>query len=41
MADALISTGLFAAGYNHINLDDCWQLHRNATTNQIIEDFTI
>jgi alpha-galactosidase len=24
-ADLLVSTGLAAAGYNYINLDDCWQ----------------
>ena len=27
--DSLVSTGLVAAGYNYINLDDCWQSSRN------------
>ena len=27
--DSIISTGLAAAGYTYINLDDCWQLSRN------------
>ena len=26
--DALINSGLFEAGYNYINLDDCWQKYR-------------
>ena len=26
--DALINSGLFEAGYNYINLDDCWQRYR-------------
>ena len=30
-ADAMVKTGLLAAGYNNINLDDCWPLkERNA-----------
>lgn len=31
-ADAMVAKGLLAAGYNHINLDDCWhvQTGRNA-----------
>ena len=28
-ADLLVSSGLAAAGYNYINLDDCWQGSRN------------
>ena len=27
-ADALVSTGLAAAGFRYINLDDCWQVSR-------------
>ncbi len=27
--DALVDTGLAKAGYNYINLDDCWQSDRN------------
>ena len=26
--DAIINSGLFEAGYNYINLDDCWQKYR-------------
>lgn len=37
-ADLLVSTGLAAKGYRYVNLDDCWQLDRNKTTNEIIED---
>ena len=36
VADSFITTGLAAAGYQFINLDDCWQSDRNATTNEII-----
>ena len=28
-AQAIINTGLAAAGYNYVNLDDCWQVDRN------------
>jgi alpha-galactosidase len=31
-ADLMVSTGLAAKGYKFINLDDCWQISRNATT---------
>lgn len=37
--DLLISTGLAAKGYKYVNLDDCWQIDRNSTTKEIIEDF--
>ncbi|KAJ3080648.1 hypothetical protein HK102_002908, partial [Quaeritorhiza haematococci] len=37
-ADALVSTGLAAAGYTFLNLDDCWQIDRNKTTGEIIPD---
>ena len=36
----MVSTGLAAKGYKYINLDDCWQIARNATTREIIEDKT-
>jgi len=36
-ADALISTGLAAKGYQYINLDDCWQISRDSN-NKIQED---
>lgn len=39
-ADLMVSTGLAAKGYKYINLDDCWQIERNATTKEIIEDKT-
>jgi alpha-galactosidase len=39
-ADLMVSTGLAAKGYRYINLDDCWQIERNATTKEIIEDKT-
>ena len=38
--DLIIQTGLADKGYKYINLDDCWQIARNATTNEIIEDKT-
>ena len=31
-ADLLVSTTLAAKGYVYLNLDDCWQIARNATT---------
>jgi alpha-galactosidase len=31
--DLLVSTGLAAKGYKYVNLDDCWQIERNKTTN--------
>ena len=37
-ADLLNSTGLSAVGYKYLNLDDCWQVDRNPTTHEIIED---
>ncbi len=30
-AEAMVSSGLAAAGYNYVNLDDCWASSRNAT----------
>ncbi|MGI8960148.1 MAG: glycoside hydrolase family 27 protein [Bryobacteraceae bacterium] len=30
-ADAMVSSGMKAAGYEYINIDDCWQGHRDAT----------
>jgi len=38
-ADALISTGLAAKGYQYINLDDCWQESRDSN-NRIVESKT-
>src|SRR5258708_36617624 len=28
IADAMVSTGMQAAGYQYVNVDDCWQLSR-------------
>ncbi|CAF5037627.1 unnamed protein product, partial [Rotaria sp. Silwood1] len=28
--DAMVATGLAAAGYQYVNLDDCWQLTRDS-----------
>ena len=35
--DALVDLGFVAAGYNYINLDDCWQVSRDAN-NVIVPD---
>ncbi|CAF1074246.1 unnamed protein product [Rotaria sordida] len=29
-ADAIVATGLAAAGYEYVNMDDCWQVSRDA-----------
>ncbi|RZC71547.1 hypothetical protein C5167_034780 [Papaver somniferum] len=35
-ADAMVSTGLLAVGYNYINLDDCWgELNRDSQGNLV------
>jgi alpha-galactosidase len=34
-ADAMATNGLLAAGYNNINLDDCWSLKNRTSTNQL------
>ena len=39
MADALVSEGFASAGYNYLNLDDCWQASR-AEDGSILEDPT-
>ena len=31
VSDAMVSTGLAAVGYSYINIDDCWQVSRDAT----------
>eukprot|EP00696_Hemimastix_kukwesjijk_P010937 gnl/Hemi2/2375_TR839_c0_g1_i1.p1 gnl/Hemi2/2375_TR839_c0_g1~~gnl/Hemi2/2375_TR839_c0_g1_i1.p1 ORF type:complete len:396 (-),score=132.17 gnl/Hemi2/2375_TR839_c0_g1_i1:65-1228(-) len=38
-ADAMVSSGLAAAGYVYVNLDDCWQINRTAD-GTILEDKT-
>jgi len=37
-ADVIISSGLAKLGYTYINLDDCWQLTRDANTKEIQAD---
>ena len=37
-ADRIVSLGLDKLGYKYVNLDDCWQLTRNSTTNRIQPD---
>ncbi|PYU86001.1 MAG: alpha-galactosidase, partial [Acidobacteria bacterium] len=29
MADAVVSSGMQAAGYQYVNIDDCWQVSRD------------
>ncbi|GHO70698.1 hypothetical protein KSC_095900 [Ktedonobacter sp. SOSP1-52] len=38
-ADAMVSSGLKAAGYQYINIDDCWQTSRDSNGN-IVADAT-
>ncbi|MBU3895656.1 NPCBM/NEW2 domain-containing protein [Serratia rubidaea] len=37
-ADAIVSTGLRDAGYQYINLDDCWMGGRDAMTGQLVSN---
>jgi alpha-galactosidase len=37
MADAMVTTGMKDAGYQYINIDDCWQVGRD-TSGKIIAD---
>ncbi|EPS45113.1 hypothetical protein H072_872 [Dactylellina haptotyla CBS 200.50] len=34
-ADAMASNGLLAAGYDRINIDDCWPLHKRAANGSL------
>lgn len=34
-ADAMVSKGLLAAGYNRINIDDCWLQHERASNGSL------
>ena len=36
-ADAMVSSGMKAAGYEYINLDDCWQNGRDASGNIVAD----
>jgi alpha-galactosidase len=37
IADAMVSSGLRAAGYQYVNIDDCWQVSRDAQGNIIAD----
>ena len=39
VADAMEKSGMVAAGYKSLNIDDCWpSRHRNSTTGEIVPD---
>lgn len=38
VADAFVKLGLKAAGYEYVNIDDCWQVARVGGNGTIIED---
>jgi alpha-galactosidase len=37
MADAMVSSGLKAVGYQYVNIDDCWQVSRDAQGNIVAD----
>lgn len=37
-ADALISTGLHAKGYDYVNIDDCWSAKQRDASGQLVPD---
>src|SRR5277367_5424094 len=37
MADAVVKSGMKDAGYEYVNIDDCWQVSRDATGNIVID----
>src|ERR1700712_3823702 len=37
-ADAMVLNGLLAAGYNRINIDDCWPLHNRSSNSSLAWD---
>jgi alpha-galactosidase len=37
MADAMVKSGMKDAGYQYINIDDCWQVSRDATGNIVAD----
>ena len=37
IADAMVSSGLKAAGYQYVNIDDCWQVSRDAQGNIVAD----
>ncbi|GHO43513.1 alpha-galactosidase D [Ktedonospora formicarum] len=36
-ADAMVSSGLKAAGYQYVNIDDCWQISRDSSGNIVAD----
>lgn len=34
-ADALVSSGMVAAGYSTLNIDDCWPLRERSSTGEM------
>jgi alpha-galactosidase len=37
MADALVKSGMKDAGYQYVNIDDCWQVSRDASGNIVVD----
>ncbi|MGC2325404.1 MAG: glycoside hydrolase family 27 protein [Candidatus Sulfotelmatobacter sp.] len=37
MADAVVKSGMKDAGYQYVNIDDCWQVSRDANANIVVE----
>ena len=37
MSDAMVGSGLKAAGYQYVNIDDCWQVSRDAQGNIVAD----
>jgi hypothetical protein len=38
MADAMVSSGMAAAGYEYINMDDCWMLGKRNAQGRLVAD---
>jgi alpha-galactosidase len=37
MADAVVKSGMKDAGYEYVNIDDCWQVSRDANANIVVD----
>src|ERR1700751_5714453 len=37
MADAVVKSGMKDAGYIYVNIDDCWQVSRDASGNIVVD----
>ena len=37
MADAVVKSGMKDAGYVYVNIDDCWQVSRDASGNIVVD----